>query len=327
MPSPAPSAPPDGAAELDRRGLATGFGAFLWWGLLPLYFPLLVPAGALEISAHRVVWSLVFCFALLAGGRSLPRFIALLRDRRTALRLSLAALLLAVNWVTFLVGVLTGRVLDASLGYFINPIVTVLLAVVVLRERLRRTQWVAIGIAALGVFVIGVGYGSVPWIAVILAVSFGLYGLVKKQVGPGVEAVPGLAVETLALTPLALGYLLYLALTGDGTFLQGDGGRFGMAGHALILVSSGVVTAVPLLLFAAAARRLPLTTLGSLQFVAPIMQFLIGVAVFGEEMAPTRWLGFVLIWCALAVLSVDGYRTMRANPRSLVLSPGNAGSF
>ena len=196
---------------------------------------------------------------------------------------------------------------DASLGYFINPLVTVTLAVVLLRERLRVAQWVALGFGALAVVVLTVGYGQLPWIALVLALSFGFYGFLKNRVGRTVEAIPGLAVETLVLAPLSLGYLLWLGGTGDGTF-AGDG-----VGHALVVAAAGIVTSVPLLLFGSAARRLPLSMIGLLQYIAPTLQFVIGVVVLHEQMPLARWWGFALVWVAIVILTVDGVRSSRAS--------------
>lgn len=304
---PAPSGSPRGAtAPTDRWGLLLGAGAFFLWGAMPLYFPLLEPAAPLEIIAHRVVWSLLFCLVLLAATRQLGGFVTALRTPRTLGVLAVAAVLIVTNWTVYVYGVLSGHVLDAALGYFINPLVTVLLAVAVLRERLRPAQWAAVGIGVAAVVVISTGSGGLPWIALVLAASFGLYGLVKNRVGRTVEALPGLAVETAVLTPLALVYLAWLAATGVGTF-----GAEG-AGHALLLASAGIVTALPLLLFSAAARRLPLSVVGLLQYLGPALQFVFGLLVFHEPMSPTRWAGFGLVWLALVVLSVDGLRSARA---------------
>lgn len=295
------------SAALDGIGLAAGVGAYALWGILPLYFPLLSPATPVEIIAHRVVWSLLFCAILLFATRGWAGFWQALRTRRILGLLSIAAVLLAINWVTFVFGVLTDRVVDASLGYFINPLVTVTLAVVILRERLRVAQWVALGFGALAVVVITLGYGQLPWIALVLALSFGFYGFLKNRVGRTVEAIPGLAVETLLLAPLSLGYLLWLGGTGDGTFAaQG-------VGHALVVAAAGIVTSVPLLLFGSAARRLPLSMIGLLQYIAPILQFIIGVAILHEQMPPARWWGFALVWVAIAILTVDGLRASRAS--------------
>lgn len=302
----APASPheasPVPSPALDRRGLAGGIGAYALWGLLPLYFPLMQPAGAVEIIAHRIVWSLAFCALLLGVTRGWRPFLTVLRSGRTLALLTAAALLLAVNWLVFVYGVLTDQVVDAALGYYINPIVVVTLAVLVLHERLRPAQWVALGFGTAAVVVIAVGYGRVPWIALTLAGSFGAYGLIKNRVGRTVTAVPGLAAETLVLTPLALGYLGWLHAAGLGAF-----GAHGAA-HTLALVGSGVVTAVPLVLFNTAARRLPLSLVGLLQYIAPTLQLVIGVLVLHEAMPAARWWGFGLVWVALVLLAVDGAR-------------------
>ncbi|MFI2754389.1 EamA family transporter RarD [Cellulomonas sp. P22] len=302
--SPAPS-----TDALDRLGLATGVSAYLLWGMLPLYFPLLQPAGAVEIIGHRIVWSLVFCLLLLAVTRGWGPFRTVLRSPRTLALLFAAATLLAVNWLVFVYGVLSGQVVDAALGYFINPIVTVALAVVVLHERVRPIQWVALGIAATAVVVITVGNGRLPWIALAVASTFGVYGLLKNRVGRTVGAIPGLAVETLVLAPAALAYLVVLEARGTGSF--GSSGGW----HAVALAASGVVTAVPLLLFGTAARRLPLSVLGMLQYLAPVLQLVVGVAVLHEPMPAARWAGFALVWVALVILTVDGVHTHRHQAR------------
>lgn len=300
------SRPVDERPAADPAGLGLGLGAYLLWGLLPLYFPLLQPAGPVEIVAHRIVWSLVFCALLLTVTRQWPALLAVLRSRRSVTLLAAAAVLVAVNWLVFVLGVLTDRVVDASLGYYVNPLVTVALAVLVLRERLRPVQWVALGFGAASVVVITVGYGELPWIALTLAVSFALYGLIKNRVGRAVGAVPGLATETLVLTPLALGYLLWLGSQGAGHFTSAG------PWHTVALVSAGVVTAVPLLLFGAAARRLPLSVVGMLQYVTPTMQLLLAVVVLHEQMPAARWWGFGLVWVALVLLVADGLRAGRS---------------
>ena len=286
-----------------RRGTLYGAGAYLLWGLFPLYWPLLEPSTALEVLAHRVLWSLVVVVVLLAVTRRLPQVRAAVRDRRRLAMLSAAAALVAVNWGTYIYGVSSGRVVETSLGYFINPIVTVLLAVVVLGERLRRAQWAALGIAFVAVVVLTVENGSPPWLALVLAATFGAYGLIKKTAGVG--AVEALAVETGVLLPLAAAYVVGLSLTGAGTFAA-EG-----AGHAGLLALSGLVTAVPLLMFGAAAGRVPLSTLGILQYLAPTMQFLLGVTLFDEPLPPVELFGFVLVWTALALFSVDLVRDSR----------------
>ncbi|MCV2489679.1 EamA family transporter RarD [Geodermatophilus sp. YIM 151500] len=287
-----------------RPGVAFGLAAYGLWGLFPLYFPLLEPAGGLEIVAHRVLWSLVFVALVLTVARRWRLVRAAVTELRTVLILVGAALLISGNWLIFVYGVNSGQVVETSLGYFINPLVSVLLAVVVLRERLRRLQWVAVGIAAVAVAVLTVDYGRPPWIALSLAVTFALYGLLKKLVR--VESAPGLFLETAlvalpAVVVLALLHTRGLAATGDeGT------------GHLLLMMGSGVATAVPLLLFAAAARRVPLSTVGLLQYLTPLMQLAIGVFVYGEPMPPARLAGFAIVWVALAVFTVDSLRNARA---------------
>ncbi|HUX71251.1 MAG TPA: EamA family transporter RarD [Cellulomonadaceae bacterium] len=288
-----------------RTGLALGLGAYLLWGGFPLYFPLLDPAGAVEIIAHRVVWSLVVCVALLTVTRGWEPFAAAVRHRRTLVLLSLAAALIAVNWLVYVYSVLSDQVVDASLGSFLNPLVTVLLAVFVLGERVRPVQWVALGFGALAVVVIAVGAARLPWIALTLAASFGLYGLIKNRVGRTVTALAGLGVETAVLSPVALAYLVWLQATGTGHF-TGYG-----TWHAVALMSAGLLTATPLLLFSGAARRLPLRTIGMLQYLTPVLQLLLGLFVFHEHMPAARWTGFALVWVALAIFTVDGLRTSR----------------
>ena len=275
------------------------FSAYLLWGFLPLYFLLLAPTKPFELVAWRIVLSLAFCALLLTVTRTWGRLFAILRVRRLRWLTALAGVLIYINWQVFILGALSGHVIETSLGYFINPIVTVMLGVLVLHERLRPTQWVAIGIAVAAVVVIIVGYGSFPWIALTLAASFGLYGLVKKKVGPSVDAVSGLTLETMWLTPIAAVVLVVVSVT-EGLTMGAHGWQ-----HAVLLSLAGVITAVPLLLFAAGARRAPLTLIGILQFAAPILQFLIGWLLLGEEMPLGRWIGFALVWVALTVLTVD----------------------
>lgn len=289
---------PDEARERTIGGVYA-FSAYFLWGFLPLYFLLLAPTGPFELVAWRIVLSLVFCALLLTVTRSWARLARIFRQPRIVWLTVLAGALIYVNWQVFILGALTGHIVETSLGYFINPIATVLLAVLVLRERLRMTQWIALGIAAAAVGVIIVGYGSFPWIALSLAASFSVYGLVKKHIGPSVDAVSGLTLESLWLLPVA-GVLL--AVVGSTTGLTfGTSG----AGHTVLLASVGVATAIPLLFFAAGARRASLTMIGLLQFVAPILQFVIGVWFLGEPMPVERWIGFGLVWIALAVLMTD----------------------
>lgn len=293
----------------DRLGLPLGFAAYFVWGGFPLYFSLLEPAGPVEVMAHRVFWSAIFCLLVLTVRRNWTEFKRIVTTPKLFWPLALAGALIAANWGFYVYTVLSGHVIDASLGYFINPLITVLLAVILLRERLRPMQWVALGIGASAVIVISVGYGQVPWLALILALTFGLYGYVKKRMGVSVPALEGLAIETGAIAPLALGYLIWLQVAGDAKFV-GYG-----AWHALALVGAGVVTAIPLILFNAATRRLPLSVMGMLQYITPILQFIMGVCVFHEPMATARWIGFGLVWAALVVLSADGLMANRAEHR------------
>ncbi len=300
----------------ERRGTAYGVAAYLIWGLFPLYWPLLEPAGSVEILSHRIVWSLVFVAAVLAATRAWSWVRPLLSDRTSMTRLSVAAVLIAVNWVLYIWGVNNGHVVESSLGYFINPVVTTVLGVVVLHERLRPVQWAAIGLGGVAVVVLTVDYGRPPWIALGLAFSFGTYGLLKKQVGARVGAVQSLTVETTVLFVPALAYLLVLEGRGDGQL-----GHSG-AGAGLLLASAGVVTAVPLLLFASSARRVPLSRLGMLQYLTPVLQFLTGVLIYDESMPASRLAGFALVWAALVVLSVDGLNHHRRSRRGAgVLEP------
>ena len=290
--------------------MAYGVGAYLIWGLLPLYWPLLEPASALEILAHRIAWSLLVVLAILLVRNRWGFLRPLLRDRRATLALTGAALLIGVNWLTYIWAVNAGHVVETSLGYFINPIVSVLLGVTLLGERLRPLQWGAVGIGAVAVVVLTVAYGRLPWIALTLALTFGIYGLVKKQVGARVAAVESLAVETVVLFLPAVAVLGWMELSGRAEF--GHAGT----GHALLLAAAGPITVVPLLFFAGAARRIPLSVLGLLQYLAPVLQFLIGVTIRHEAMPASRWVGFGLVWTALLVLSVESIALRRRRARA-----------
>lgn len=296
-----------------RRGAVFAASAYLMWGLFPLYWPLLAPSSSLEVLAHRVLWTLVVVVVLLAATRRLGPLRAATADRRRLLRLAVAAVVIAVNWGTYIYGVTSDQVVETSLGYFANPIVTVLLGVVVLKERLRRVQWAAMALALVAVLVLTVDNGRPPWIALILAFSFGTYGLLKKTAGVG--AVEGLAIETAVLLPVAALFVTFLGVTGEGTF-----GSEGL-GHAGLLALSGVITAIPLLLFGAAASRVPLTTLGLLQYLAPTLQFLLGITLFDESLPPVRLLGFVLVWAGLALFTADLVRHHRRQLRLAVTAP------
>ena len=254
-----------------------------------------------------MVWSLLFCALLITVTRSWRVLGAAFRNRTVIGPLAIAAALIAVNWLTYTYGVTTGQAVEASLGYFINPLVSVLLGVFVLKEKLRPLQWAAVGIGFIAVGVLTVSYGKLPWIALTLALSFGLYGFVKKRVGPRADAITSLTVETIVLAPLAAATMIFLGVSGAATLATNG------AGHFWLLVASGIITAVPLLFFGASARRLPMTTIGLLQYFAPVLQFIVALAVFKETMTTDRWIGFGVVWLALLVLTVDMLRTARKN--------------
>jgi chloramphenicol-sensitive protein RarD len=277
------------------------------WGAFPLYWTLLQPAGAVEILAHRIVWSLVTMLLIVVLWRRTDHLKALLRDRRKVLIITGAAVVISVNWGGYIWGVNNGRVVETSLGYFINPLVTVLMGVLILGERLRRLQWVAMAIAFVAVVVLTVDYGRPPWVALLLAFSFGTYGLAKKQAGVG--AVESITLETIVMAPVAAAYIGWLASVGQSSF-----GSHG-AGHALLFATTGVVTAVPLMLFGAAAIRVSMVSLGLLQYLAPTIQFALGLLVFHEAMPASRWIGFAMVWVALALFTVEALNHRRRQLR------------
>ncbi|MET8229623.1 EamA family transporter RarD [Micromonospora sp. NPDC005298] len=295
-----------------RLGYLYGIGAYLLWGFFPLYFKLLRPAGPLEILAHRIVWSVLFVALLLGALRNIGFLRALLRRRWAVAGIVAAAALIAVNWGTYIYGVSSDRVVETALGYFINPLVVVLLGVTVLRERLRPGQWVALGIGGSAVAVLAVDYGRLPWLALTLAFSFAGYGLIKKRLG--LPAAEGLFVESAVLALPALGYLIWLSYRGGMAFGHVS------AGHTALLVLAGAATAIPLLLFAGAANRLPLTGLGMIQYLAPILQLACGVLIFHEPMPPARLAGFALVWLALVVFTADAIRHTRQSRQAARLS-------
>lgn len=296
-----------------RDGFLAAAAAYGLWGLLPAYFVALDPSGPVEILALRIVLSLVFCLAILAIMRRLSRTTALLRDRNILKLSALAAVLILINWSVYVYASLNQFIVEAALGYFINPLVTVALGVIVLKEKLRPLQWGALSLAVAAVVVLAVGYGSVPVISLTLAFSFGFYGFVKNRMGPAVKSLDSLTLETLWLTPIALGLLVWVYLT--------SGLSLGTLGplHTALLLMAGAVTSIPLLFFGAAARRLPLSVIGLMQYLAPIMQFTFGVAIMGEPMPLERWIGFSLVWVALVILSVDAL----SHRRNRVLNPAN----
>jgi chloramphenicol-sensitive protein RarD len=306
---------PDGVPE-QRRGLLLGISAYAMWGAFPLYWPLLEPAGAIEILAHRILWSSISIGLLVLLFRRTPQLRAILADRRTFLLLASAAAVITVNWATYIYGVNNDKVVETSLGYFINPLVTVLMGVVILGERMRPLQWGAMGVASVAVVVLTLDYGRLPYIALVLAFSFGTYGLLKKTANVG--ALESLAVETSVVAPLAAAYLGWLVASGASSF-----GTEG-SGHALLLASTGIVTAIPLICFGAAAIRVPMTTLGLLQYLAPVLQFAVGVFVLHEPMPASRWIGFVLVWVALVMFTVEATTHHRRQLRLTALASAAA---
>lgn len=287
-----------------QRGPLLGAAAYLLWGVLPVYFSLLERTSPLEIVAHRAIWSLVFCLALILVLRRGRRLAAVLASRRQFGTLAVAGLIVIVNWSLYVYAVTSGHTIEAALGYFITPLVSALLGVVVLGERLRPAQWAAFGVGAIAVAVLAIAYGQFPFLAVSIAVSFGVYGLIKNRVGGTVGAIEGLTVETLVILPIALCYLGWLISRSEDTVDLASS-------YGLVVLASGPVTAVPLLLFAAAAARCTLTTIGMLQYIAPVGQFLTGWLVFGEPMPGSRWAGFVIVWVAVVIFAFDAARTAR----------------
>ncbi|MEU9524963.1 MULTISPECIES: EamA family transporter RarD [Streptomyces] len=286
-----------------RAGLLYGIGAYGMWGLVPLFWPLLEPSGAVEILAHRMVWSLGVVGIALLVLRRWAWIGELLRQPRRLGLIAIAAAVISVNWGLYIWSVNNGHVVEASLGYFINPLVTIAMGVLLLGERLRTAQWAAVATGFAAVLVLAIGYGQPPWISLVLAFSFATYGLAKKKVDMG--GLESLAAETAVLFVPALGFLLWLGASGDATFLSGG------AGHGALLAATGLVTAIPLVCFGAAAIRVPLSVLGLLQYLAPVFQFALGILYFHEAMPPERWAGFALVWVALILLTWDALRTAR----------------
>ncbi|WP_172173663.1 EamA family transporter RarD [Brevibacterium sp. CT2-23B] len=295
---------PDESA-IRRAGLINGFSAYLLWGVMPLLFAAAAPTGALELVSHRVIWSLVFCAILLVFTGGFLRTWQILRSPRLFGLLLLASVLIAVNWTTFIYGVETNQLVEISLGYYLNPLISIGLGVIFLGEKLRPLQWTAVGFGLLAVIIVGIGLGRVPYLAFTVALSFGLYGLVKNKVGSRVGALEGMAVESLVLAVPSAIYLIALGSLGLQTF-TGFGGW-----HVFVIIITGPATAIPLILFSAAARRIPLSWVGMLQYLTPTIQFTLGVTVLGEMMSTTRWIGFFVIWIAVILLCTDMIRHSR----------------
>ncbi len=284
-------------------GLFFGVAAYVFWGLFPLYWPLLKPANPLEIVSHRAVWTLVFCIIVLTVLRQLKSTFAVMKNPKKIVGLFATTILISINWLTYIWATNNGHVVEAALGYYINPLIIIAFGVLLLRERMRPLQWVAVGIAAIGVTILTLDYGRLPWVAISLALSWGTYGLIKKKLDLG--ALEGLTIETLiSLLPYGF-YLFYIGNQGTGQF-----------GHGIVLtillISAGAMTAIPLLLFNGSTTRLPYSTIGLLQYITPTIQFSIGVWINHEEMPTARWIGFIVIWMALVALGTDLVRSGRA---------------
>ena len=295
-------------AKVRSLGLLFGVSAYTLWGLFPIYWPLLKPASAIEIVSHRAVWTLVFCFIILWLTKTLQSTLALLKRPKIVAGLFLSSILISTNWIIYIYAATSNHVVEASLGYYINPIVVIATGVIVLQEKMRPLQWVSVGVATLGVAVMTIDYGRLPWIALGLGFSWGSYGLVKKKLGLG--ALEGLSIETLISSGPYLAYLIWLGNQGQG--------QFGLSwGITLLCISAGAVTAIPLLLFNGATNRLPLTLIGLLQYITPTIQFSIGVWFFKEDMPAARWTGFFIIWIALLALTFDLIKSGRAIDHSI----------
>jgi len=283
-------------------GLLFGISSYVLWGLFPLYWPLLEPSNPLEIVSHRAVWTLVFCAIVLALTKQIHSTIKILRDPRKMVGLLATTILISINWITYIWATNNGHVVEAALGYYINPLIIITFGVLLLHEKMRPLQWMAVAIATVGVIILTIDYGRLPWVAISLALSWGTYGLVKKKLDLG--ALDGLAIETLiSLIPYGF-YLLYLGHNGAGQF-----------GHkpllTVLLIAAGAITAIPLLLFNGSTTRLPYSTIGLLQYITPTIQFSIGVWLRHEDMPTARWIGFIVIWFALAALGTDLVRSSR----------------
>jgi chloramphenicol-sensitive protein RarD len=295
-------------AKVRSLGLLYGVSAYTLWGLFPIYWPLLKPANPLEIVSHRAVWTLVFCFIILALTKTLKSTLSLLKRPKIVAGLFLGSILISINWIIYIYAANNEHVVEASLGYYINPIVVIATGVIVLKEKMRPLQWLAVGIATLGVAVLTIDYGRLPWIALGLALSWGSYGLVKKQLGLG--ALEGLSIETLLSSGFYLAYLIWLGNSGDGHFTYS-------LTLTLLLIGGGAVTAIPLLLFNGSTNRLPLTLIGLLQYITPTIQFCIGVWYYKEDMSTARWVGFLIIWVALMSLAIDLVKSSRSVDHSI----------
>lgn len=291
------------------RGALFAILAYTMWGFAPAYFKAISEVPPVEVIAHRVIWSFVFLIALVLVLNRREQLVTLLKDRKAMLTLTATSLLIGCNWLVFIWAVSADRMLDASLGYYINPIINIMLAMMFLGERLRKMQWVAVGLVVIGVLIQLVSFGSLPWVALVLSVSFGLYGLLRKKLP--VDSITGLLVETLILLPLASLYLFVLTDSPTADFSQNS------LNLNLLLLSAGVVTTLPLLCFASAAKHLRLSTLGFFQYIGPSLMFILAVTVYGEAFSMDKVVTFGFIWVAVMVFSMDGYRASRSNQPAL----------
>ena len=291
-----------------KLGLFYGVGAYVLWGLFPLYWPLLQPANPLEIVSHRAVWTMVFCIVVLAVTHGLKSTLATFKRPKVAAKLFTTTILISINWLVYVWATNNGHVVEASLGYYINPLIIIAFGVILLKEKMRSLQWVAVSIATVGVIILTIDYGRLPWIALALALTWGTYGLVKKQLGLG--ALEGLAIETMIAFIPYCGYLIFIGAKSEGQF----GNEIGLTA---LLISAGAITAIPLLLFNGSTNRLPYTTIGLLQYITPTIQFSIGVWVNHEAMPPARWIGFLVIWLALITLAADLVKSGRTINNSI----------
>ena len=276
--------------------------------MFPLYWPLLEPASSLEIVSHRAVWTMVFCLIVLYLTKALKSTLATFKRPKVAAKLLTTTILISINWLVYIWATNNGHVVEASLGYYINPLIVIAFGVILLKERMRPLQWAAVSIATIGVLVLTIDYGRLPWVALGLALSWGGYGLIKKQLGLG--ALEGLAIETLIAFIPYCGYLIFIGAKGEGQFGHGTG-------LTILLISAGAITAIPLLLFNGSTTRLPFTTIGLLQYITPTIQFSIGVWIRHEAMPTARWVGFIFIWLALTTLAIDLVRSSRAVNNSI----------
>jgi chloramphenicol-sensitive protein RarD len=292
----------------EKLGLVYGVSAYVLWGMFPLYWPLLEPASSLEIVSHRAVWTMVFCLIVLYLTKALKSTLATFKRPKVAAKLFATTILISINWLVYIWATNNGHVVEASLGYYINPLIVIAFGVILLKERMRPLQWAAVSIATIGVLVLTIDYGRLPWVALGLALSWGGYGLIKKQLGLG--ALEGLAIETLIAFIPYCGYLIFIGAKGEGQFGHGTG-------LTILLISAGAITAIPLLLFNGSTTRLPFTTIGLLQYITPTIQFSIGVWIRHEAMPTARWVGFIFIWLALTTLAIDLLRSGRAVNNSI----------